>query len=104
MMANMNLVLYNDRGTPHYSIQHESFVYADDYDGDDGLIYDFPIGSPYSYPHLYAYDPNPPGNDYSDLDLQVKITSVTAGDGCLRWTAEPFGLELTQDWAMLFEW
>ncbi len=107
MMANMNLVLYNDNGVPRLSIQHKTFSsggYPDDYDDGDGLIYGIPVGSPYSYPHLYAHDANPSGNNYSDLDLQVKFTTLTMGDGCLRWSAEPFAVALTNDWAMLFEW
>lgn len=103
----MSLVLFNDAGTPRLSIQHETHIlggYPDDYDNGDGLLYDFPDAAGATYPYLYAYDPDPDGNNYSDFSYQMKPTDVTIGDGCFRWISIPFGLPLTHEWAMLFQW
>lgn len=102
MTATMDLVLFNDGGVPAMSIQHTSFGLGN-YPDDDGMVYGFPPAL-ISYPHVRAFNDTATGSDYIDLDDQVKGTGITYGDGCVRWTAEPFGASLTHDWAVRFTW
>ncbi|MCO4747612.1 MAG: hypothetical protein KC912_22645 [Proteobacteria bacterium] len=100
--ATMNLVLFDDRGTTKFSMQHTSFS-AGSYPDSDGMVYALPPVM-ITYPHIRAYNIGGASNDYEDLDYQVKATSISVGDACLRWTAEPFGAPLTEDWAVVFDW
>ncbi len=100
--ATMNLVLFDDGGTPAMSIQHTSFG-AGAYDDDLGMVYGYPPAV-ISYPHVRAFNDTASGSDYIDLDYQVKGTGISYGDGCARWTAEPFGAPLSIDWAVRFTW
>jgi hypothetical protein len=102
LTATMDLVLFDDRGTPAMSIQHTSFGLGN-YDDDEGMVYGFPPQL-IRYPHVRAFNDAATGYDYVDLDYQVEGTSITYGDGCLRWTADPFGAPTTRDWAVRFTW
>lgn len=102
MDATMNLVLFDDGGSPALSIQHTTFDLGN-YPDDDGMVYAFPP-SLITYPHVRAFNDTATGYDYVDLDYQVRGTGITYGDGCVRWTAEPFGAPLTHDWAVRFTW
>ncbi|MCB9680660.1 MAG: putative metal-binding motif-containing protein [Alphaproteobacteria bacterium] len=102
ILAQVNLVLFDNRGVPALSIQHTSFS-SGGYPDTDGMVYGFPP-SLITYPHLRAFNTLAGGSDYTDLDYQVRGTSITFGDGCVRWTAEPFGAPTTRDWAVRFTW
>jgi hypothetical protein len=67
------------------------------------MVYGFPPQL-IRYPHVRAFNDAATGYDYVDLDYQVEGTSITYGDGCLRWTADPFGAPTTRDWAVRFTW
>jgi hypothetical protein len=104
-LADMNLVLYDDDGTPRLSMQHVTFVVGG-YPDDDGVVYDFPP-QPVNYPHLRAFDDAPDSRYYyTDLDYQVSEGVLVIGDGCAVWTANPFGAGLphTQQYGAVFHW
>ena len=108
VLAEFNLVLFDDNGTAKFSMQHDTFNYvSSSYGDEDGVLYAFPLQS-ISYPHLRAYNTPPKRSnaDYDELDWQVVEDVVTVGDGCLRWTATPFGVgqpDLEQH-GVLFRW
>ncbi len=105
LLADMNLVLFDDGGTPRLSIQHYTFG-AGGYPDDDGMLYDFPPES-INYPHLRAFNEFPRQMyDYIDLDYQVSDGVLVLGDGCAVWTADPFGQPEphTEQYGLLFRW
>lgn len=103
--ADMNLVVFDDNGTPRLSMQHETFG-AGGYPDDDGVVYDFPPVTA-MYPHVRAYNVAPDFEyDYIDLDYQVSDGELVLGDGCAVWTANPFGMGMPhlEQFGVLFRW
>ncbi len=104
-LADMNLVLFDDGGTPRLSMQHVTFPDGG-YPDDDGVLYDFPP-APVNYPHLRAYDVAPDSQYYyQDLDYQVSDGVLVLGDGCAVWTANPYGTgtPYTAQYGIVFHW
>ncbi len=105
ILAEMELVLFDDGGTPTLSMQHVTFA-AGGYPDDDGVLYEFPPDV-VNYPHLRAYNQFPDQQyDYIDLDYQVSDGVMVLGDGCAVWTADPFGAPEphTAQFGALFRW
>ena len=105
LLADMNLVLFDDAGAPRLSIQHDTFGVGG-YPDEDGMLYGFPP-EPISYPHLRAFNQFPRYMyDYIDLDYQVSDGVLVLGDGCAVWTADPYGQSepYTTQYGLLFRW
>ncbi|MEM6291432.1 MAG: hypothetical protein AAGA54_09215 [Myxococcota bacterium] len=105
LMATMNLVLFDDDGTPRLSMQHETFPIGG-YPDDDGVLYGFPPET-VSYPHLRAFNQFPESEYYyEDLDYQVAAGELLLGEGCAVFTANPFGTgqPYTAQYAAVFHW
>ena len=106
LLMRMNLVLFLDQGTPKLSMQHETFV-GSGYTDKDGMVYGL-SPTPLTFPHLRAWNHSPSSQyDYIELDYQVKAGTLVLGDGCARWTADPFGQgqgPYTEGFATRFGW
>lgn len=103
--AAMNLVLFDDDGTPRLSMQHETFGVGG-YPDDDGVLYGFPP-QVVNYPHLRAYNEFPENEYYYiDLDYQVAQGEMVLGEGCAVWTANPYGTgqPYTAQYGAVFHW
>ena len=104
-LAEMNLVLFDDGGTPRLSMQHVTFPVGG-YPDTDGVLYDFPPQA-VNYPHIRAFDDDPDFRYYyTDLDYQVSEGELVIGDGCAVWTANPFGAGTPhlQQFGAVFHW
>jgi len=104
--ATMNLVLFNDGGTPRFSIQHTTFA-GSTYDDYDGMLYGLPPAV-IPYAHVRAYNHFPEQQyDYRELDYMVKDATVVVGDHCLQWVADPYGVggpPYTTGYGVIFRW
>jgi len=104
--ATMNLVLFNDGGTPRFSIQHTTFA-GSTYDDYDGMLYGFPPAV-ITYPHVRAYNHFPYSQyDYTELDYMAKDGTVVIGDHCLQWVADQYGVggpPYTTGYGVVFRW
>ncbi|MFW5740911.1 MAG: hypothetical protein ACOC1F_11150, partial [Myxococcota bacterium] len=104
--ATMHLVLFNDNGTPRFSIQHTTFA-GSTYDDGDGMVYGM-VPQMIPYAHVRAYNHAPETQyDYIELDYMVKDATVVLGDGCLQWVADPYGVggpPYTTGYGVIFNW
>lgn len=105
--ADMQLVVFDDQGTPRLSLQHVTFdVPSSTYDDTDGMVYDVPP-SPIGYPHVRAYDDDPDSEYYyQELDWLVRDGVLTVGEDCVRWVADPYIQQppFTEQYAVVFHW
>ncbi len=105
--ADMQLVVFDDQGTARLSLQHVTFdVPSSTYDDEDGMVYDLPP-SPINFPHVRAYDANPDSEYYyQELDWQVRNGTLTVGEDCVRWVADPYVQQppFTEQYAVVFHW
>lgn len=105
--ADMQLVVFDDGGTPRLSLQHVTFdVPSSTYGDDDGMVYDLPP-STIAYPHVRAYDEAPDSQYYyQELDWQVRDGVLTVGEDCVRWVADPYIQQppFTEQYAVVFHW
>ena len=105
--ADMQLVVFDDQGTPRLSLQHVTFdVPSSTYDDEDGMVYDLPP-SPINFPHVRAYDANPDSEYYyQELDWLVRDGVLTVGEDCVRWVADPYVQQppFTEQYAVVFHW
>lgn len=106
LLMTMNLVLFNDGGSPKFSIQHTTFA-GSTYDDGDGMVYGFPP-EVIRYPHLRAYNHAPQRpSDYRELDYQAVDGTIVLGEGCLQWVADAFGQggpPYTEGYGVIFRW
>lgn len=105
--ADMQLVVFDDQGTTRLSLQHVTFdVPSSTYEDDDGMVYDLPP-SPINFPHVRAYDEAPDSEYYyQELDWLVRDGTLTVGEDCVRWIADPYVQQppFTEQYAVVFHW